>query len=162
VSPRAPYRHFATREALLAAVAVEGFATFMAALEVRLEAAGRSPIARLRAVAEAYVVFAVERPGTFRVMHAPYALVEETAPELVGARAASHARSMAIIAEGQAAGVLRSGDPMHLALACWASMHGVAVLLIEGQLGRFDRAVDAEGIARLVSGLVVEGVATRG
>ena len=68
---------------------------------------------------------------------------------------------MAIIAEGQAAGVLRAGDPMEIALVLWSSMHGLAVLLTEGQLGRHDRPVQSAKVARLVSGLLLEGLLTR-
>jgi hypothetical protein len=48
-----------------------------------------------------------------------------------------------ILAEAQAAGLLRRGDPIEIALVLLASMQGLAVLLNEGQLGRFDRPVDA-------------------
>jgi AcrR family transcriptional regulator len=154
VSPRAPYRHFETKEELLAAVAVEGFRAFGAAVTKRLAGATSDPIRRLRAVAEAYVLFAVEQPAAFKVMYAPYAVVNEHAPELLRARAEAHHASQSIILDGQTAGVLRAGDPMELALSLWASMHGLAVLLTEGQLGRFDRPVDAAG----VTGLVVEGL----
>lgn len=161
VSPRAPYRHFDTKEALLAAVAIEGFARFRAFVERRLASAGPDPVERLRAVAEAYVLFAVEQPAAFRVMYAPYATVSEGAPDLLRARRDAHQASTAIIAEAQAAGLLRSGDPMEIALVLWSSMHGLAVLLNEGQLGRFDRPVDAARVVRLVSGLLLEGLLPR-
>jgi len=69
--------------------------------------------------------------------------------------------SMAIVLEGQAAGLLRAGDPMEIALVLWASMHGLAVLLTEGQLGRHDRPVQAVGVAKLVSGLLLDGLLRR-
>ena len=50
---------------------------------------------------------------------------------------------------------------MQLALALWTSMHGLAVLLIEGQLGRYDRPVDATKLSSLVSGLLLEGLRVR-
>jgi AcrR family transcriptional regulator len=161
VSPRAPYRHFETKEALLAAVAVEGFRASAALAAKRVAAAGVDPIARLRAIAEAYVLFAVERPAAFRVMYAPYATVEESAPDLVHARAEGHGATMDAIVQGQGAGILRDGDPMQLALLLWSSMHGLAVLLTEGQLGRYDRPVEAAKLARVVSGLLLEGLLPR-
>jgi len=161
VSPRAPYRHFATKEALLAAVAVEGLRRFEAFVSVRIASAGPDPVAKLRAIAAAYVLFAVEHPAAFRVMYAPYATVEEDAPELVLARSEGHRASMAVIVAGQKAGLLRGGDPMQLALALWTSMHGLAVLLTEGQLGRYDRPVDAEILSTLVSGLLLDGLRRR-
>jgi AcrR family transcriptional regulator len=161
VSPRAPYQHFENKEALLAAVAIEGFATFAAVVARHLAAAGPDPLARLRAVSESYVLFAVEQPAAFRVMYAPYATVNESAPDLLRARRDAHQSSMAIIADGQAAGLLRAGDPMEIALVLWSSMHGLAALLIEGQLGRHDRPVQAAKVARLVSRLLLEGLLTR-
>jgi hypothetical protein len=50
---------------------------------------------------------------------------------------------------------------MEIALVLWSSMHGLAVLLNEGQLGRFDRPVDAAKVVRLVSGLLLEGLLPR-
>jgi AcrR family transcriptional regulator len=161
VSPRAPYRHFETKEELLAAVAAEGFRAFGKLVQTRVAAAGADPLARVRAVAETYVVFAVEHPAAFHVMHAPYATVKESAPELLRARTDSHLASMQIIQDGQAAGLLRQGDPMQLALVFWSAMHGLAVLLTERQLERFDRPIHAAGLARLVSGLLLEGLMPR-
>ena len=161
VSPRAPYRHFQTKESLLAAVAVEGMRRFEAFVTPRVAAAGPNPVAQLRAIAEAYVLFAVEHPAAFRVMYAPYATVEENAPELVRARADGHRAQLDIIVAAQAAGLLRPGDPMQHALAFWTSTHGLAVLLVEGQLGRYDRPIDAAKLAALVSGLLLEGLLVR-
>jgi AcrR family transcriptional regulator len=158
VSPRAPYRHFPTKEALLAAVAVEGMRRFEAFVTPRVAAAGPNPVAKLRAVAEAYVLFAVEHPAAFRVMYAPYATVEENAPELVRARTEGHRQNLELIIDAQKAGLLRPGDPMHHALAFWTSTHGLAVLLIEGQLGRYDRPIDAVKVTGLVSTLLLEGL----
>jgi AcrR family transcriptional regulator len=161
VSPRAPYRHFDTKEELLAAVAVEGFRLFALWARPRVAAAGDDPIAQLRAIAESYVLFAVENPAAFHVMVAPYATVNESAPDLVRARADGHRETMEAIARAQAAGLLRAGDPMPLALALWSTMHGLAVLLTEGQLGRYDRPVDAAKAAQLVAQLLLEGLLTR-
>ncbi|HET9955877.1 MAG TPA: TetR/AcrR family transcriptional regulator [Polyangiaceae bacterium] len=159
VSPRAPYRHFETKEDLLAAVAVEGFRRFSTKLAQRLQGESESDsVAQLRAIAETYVVFALEHPAAFRVMYAPYATVRERAPELLRARAEAHRSSQEVIARAQAAGQLREDDPMHLALVLWSSMHGLSVLITEGQLGRFDRPVDAAKLAHMVSGLILQGL----
>src|SRR3989337_2146185 len=58
VSHNAPYRHFADRKALLAALVAEGFEQLNAALENR---AGRE-------LGEAYVAFAFQHPQRFRMM----------------------------------------------------------------------------------------------
>jgi AcrR family transcriptional regulator len=161
VSPRAPYRHFETKEELLAAVAVEGFRMFSEVAAARVEAAGPDPVARIRAIAEAYVLFAVEHQAAFRVMYAPYATVNEQAPELLRARTEGHRATLDIIALGQAAGLLREGDPMQLALLLWSGMHGLAVLLVEGQLGRYDQPIEAAKLASLIGKLMLEGLLPR-
>jgi hypothetical protein len=50
---------------------------------------------------------------------------------------------------------------MQLALVLWSSMHGLAVLLTEGQLERYDPPVEAAKLARLVGGLLLEGLLPR-
>ncbi len=69
VSPRAPYQHFEDKEALLSALAVDGFTAFGEAL------AGAEAIApsgrEIEEQAVAYVRFAVAAPGRFRLMFGP-------------------------------------------------------------------------------------------
>ena len=160
VSPRAPYRHFATKQQLLAAVAVEGFRMSAEFTAPRLEEA-TGPVARLRAAVEAHVVFAAKHPAAFRVMYAPYAAVEESASDLVRVRATGHAEMMRLISAAQEGGWIRAGDPMPIALSIWSAMHGLAVLIIEGQLGRFDRPADAGKLAKLVADQLFEGLLRR-
>src|SRR5579864_5463927 len=66
VSPAAPYRHYADREALVSAVAALGYRE----LAERLGAAHPYPSTpeQLTSVAVAYVQFALERPALFRIM----------------------------------------------------------------------------------------------
>src|SRR5512136_65494 len=74
VSPAAAYRHFADKDALLAALALEAFARLGQAME---RAVSRAPgeagskahaAAVFLAVGPAYVEFAVQHPAQFRVM----------------------------------------------------------------------------------------------
>ena len=62
VSHNAPYRHFAEREALLAALAAKGFEMLAQAQQAAAAKGG------LRAMGEAYVLFALEHPQRFRLM----------------------------------------------------------------------------------------------
>src|ERR1700761_5131951 len=66
VSPAAPYRHYADREALVSAVAAVGYQE----LAERLAAAHPAPSTpdQLASVAVAYVEFALERPALFPIM----------------------------------------------------------------------------------------------
>ena len=78
VSRGAPYRHFADRRALLAALAAEGFDKLTVIYREAI-AAGGSPEARLAGSGRAYLSFASERPQLFRLMFASDLL---TAPPL--------------------------------------------------------------------------------
>jgi AcrR family transcriptional regulator len=67
VSRAAPYRHFADRRALLAAIAAEGFERLAS---IYRNATGKTPEKRLTAAGRAYLAFAAERPQLFRLMFA--------------------------------------------------------------------------------------------
>jgi AcrR family transcriptional regulator len=69
VSRAAPYRHFADRSALLAALAAGGFDE-LAAIYRKAGGSGKTPQLRLAASGRAYLAFAEERPQLFRLMFA--------------------------------------------------------------------------------------------
>src|SRR5215469_1548797 len=70
VSAMAPYRHFADKEALLAAVAEYGFRELATRLTAAAEPAADSR-AGLAALGVAYVLFACEQPSLFKLMFGP-------------------------------------------------------------------------------------------
>jgi AcrR family transcriptional regulator len=69
VSRAAPYRHFADRRALLAALAAGGFDE-LAAIYRKAAVTGKTPQLRLAASGRAYLAFAEQRPQLFRLMFA--------------------------------------------------------------------------------------------
>ena len=79
VSPTAAYRHFADKEALLAALALRGFEAFAAAMDQAVAAGGATPyVARGRS----YLRFALARPGRFRLMFGPLLVRSAAHPAL--------------------------------------------------------------------------------
>src|SRR5690606_38896617 len=70
VSSGAPYHHFADRAALLADLATQGFHLLGAEVTVARDSAP-TPLAGLTAIADAYVRFARDNPGYFRLMFRP-------------------------------------------------------------------------------------------
>lgn len=106
VSHNAPYRHFADREALLAALVAEGFELLNHVLENR---AGRE-------LGEAYVAFALEHPERFRLMFS-------------GGR--GHADLLTHFAQPFAH---LGADAAAAGAAAWSLVHGLASLVLEGQL----------------------------
>lgn len=72
MSGPAVYRYFASRDALLAALVADGYASLTTALEgAAAEARRRSPARRLEAVAAAYRGWAVERPRRYALLFGP-------------------------------------------------------------------------------------------
>ncbi len=135
VSQTAPYRHFQTREALLAAVAEEGFAALQGRLE-RLPAAGDpDPRLRLRAQGLACFEFYVADPARFRVMFGRATAQKDRYPGLAEAWGRVNALLLESLVACQQAGAIRDGDPLELGLTTAAMTHGLAALVIEGHLG---------------------------
>ena len=135
VSHQAPYRHFADRSELLAAVAEEGFRALHAEL-VGATRKAADPSSALRAIGVTYVTFAVAHPAHFRVMFgAEAAACLEGKPSLAAAADAIHGLLAQTIAEVQR--TIRGGpDTLDYALTAWSVVHGLASLLVEGQLER--------------------------
>lgn len=125
VSPAAPYRHFADRNALLEAVAIDGFERFTASLQEARDAVFENE--QLAAMAYAYVRFAIQQPQLFRLMFSAE-LDHQRNPALAKAGEAAYA-SLAVAAARE--------DPsaaVEVVVTCWAFVHGLAVLLLDGQI----------------------------
>src|SRR5581483_7884161 len=66
VSPMTPYRYFADKNAILAAVRARAFRRHAEALEAAWTAHRENPIAASNAVGEAYVDFAFDHPEAYK------------------------------------------------------------------------------------------------
>jgi AcrR family transcriptional regulator len=134
VSATAAYRHFASKEELLASVAAEGFRELGAAMEGATR--GSNPLSR---AGLAYVGFAQQNRGLFRLMFGPVLSERAKYPAL---RAAT---------EGVEAQLLRGVDDLdqrplddnRAAMAAWALVHGLSYLVVDG----FVPATRAAGLA---------------
>lgn len=129
VSPMAPYRHYADREALLAAVAVRG----IEGLKVALEAADTAapPGQALVAQAVAYVRYACDHPVLFRLMFGPTRPSAEHG--VCGA-----AQGVKDVLLGRLAQEAPERFTPDFALGCWSTIHGLAQLVVEGLLADTD------------------------
>ncbi len=139
VSPTAPYRHFADRDALESALAVEGFRDLLA----DLVGDGGLPasLPDLAEFAVTYVAFALRRPALFRVMFGKPC--DSADDERVKAADALH-QLMADALDK----VFPAADASALASAGWGLAHGLACLYLDGKL-----QADSEGeVAERVRG----------
>lgn len=125
VSAAAPYRHFKDRQALIQAVAAAGFEKFDIAISGAKD--GVAPEAQFAAMAEAYVRFALDHPRLYRLMFSSE-LGKFEDPELRRAADAAYA-GLAVAAAKE-----DPGSPGEAAISAWAFVHGLSMLLLDGQL----------------------------
>jgi AcrR family transcriptional regulator len=142
VSRSALYRHFADKSSLLAAVAREGFQTFRRDLVDAWETAGGGRTG-FQAMGAAYVRFARVNPSHYRVMFGGFRDLSARDPELAADAAAAFQVLVDALVSLQRSGLMRSDDPQELGRFIWATVHGVAMLAIDGQLGPEPSAADA-------------------
>ncbi|MEV4562138.1 TetR/AcrR family transcriptional regulator [Nonomuraea sp. NPDC049419] len=131
VSHGAPLRHFAGREALLSAVAAQGFRDLAA--RGRRVLAGLPPTydsgQRLQAACHAYVAFAFDEPGMFALMFR-HDLVDPREPELARVSLEVFDTLVELVRAHQSTGWQHRTDSRRLAGALWSALHGFAQLWI--------------------------------
>ena len=126
VSHAAPGKHFRDKQALLDALALDGFREMNARIREASEADGGHH-SRFVLIARAYVDFAVTHPVQLAVMHSTKHH-PDASEELRNIGEDGMRIARALIAEAQDAGDLASGDAERLALVCFVSLHGAALL----------------------------------
>lgn len=131
VSAMTPYRYFADKDEILAAVRASAFDRFAGALETAGRVAGEAP-AHANAVGRAYLRFAFEHPHAYKLMF-DLSQSDDRYPEL--ARAGARARrTMTHNVEALVADGFLQGDPETLGQIYWAMVHGLIVLHFAGKL----------------------------
>jgi AcrR family transcriptional regulator len=137
VSATAAYRHFTSKEDLLASVAAEGFRELGAAMEGATR--GPNPLSR---GGLAYVEFAQQNRGLFRLMFGPVLAERAKYPALQAATDGVEA----ILLRGVADLDQRPLDRNLAAMAAWGLVHGLANLVVDGFIPAARAAVLAEEI----------------
>lgn len=127
VSHAAPRRHFPHRQALLDALAVAGFERLDAQLRAAIVDAEEDFGSRLRVTVAAYIRFATEDAALLELMftskHRP------DADRVMEAAIPAFTLMDEVIAQGQDAGELASGDPEQVGIVLFATMQGIATLI---------------------------------
>ena len=139
VSATAVYRHFPDKAALLRALAAEGLARLAAAQRSASDAAGGG-IAGFTATGRAYVRFALANPALFRLLfsHPPdQDPMTATRDQLSEAFLMLLANAELVVPPGASAETVKLA-----ALDAWARVHGLAMLMLDGQIPRDDRLID--------------------
>ncbi len=152
VSPMAPYAHFEDKEALLDAVAAEGFAALSAELDAAQANAPEDPADRLEALAETYVGFGMARPGLYRLMFAGPAAAEGSLARMAGAQAIARLEASVAAVSPPGAATRPTTD------IAWAFVHGLTLLVQSGYLHPgAELAARMRTVSQMVAGLAGQG-----
>jgi len=142
VSHAAAYRHFESRDALVRAVADQGFARLDEVLTA-VPVEHWQPLARFHVLASEYVRFALRERPHFRLMFAlqPGAV---SGAEPDARLAAVRAHFTAAVEVAVKAGLLREGSAERMGAVAWAQVHGLATLALAGGLTDAGEMTEAE------------------
>lgn len=130
LSHNAPYKHFASKQALLAAVAARELLRRRTSLAEAMEQAS-SPSVALRVALSGYAAWALAHPARFKLIFGRWSIDSDDLS--AAAHAAQHELTEAVAA-AQACGTLPAGDPVRLASLVRALAHGAADLASAGHL----------------------------
>lgn len=158
VSVAAPYRHFADKETLLAAVLAKGFLELAHEMEAA-RASACEPLEGLSGVGEACVQFAASKPSIYRLMFGAEVDKAKHAPLLAAGHEALSvlARAVDTCAE---AGLLATTDRQSVVLAGWSLCHGLSSLHADGMLETVG-PIDVHRTARTLIRCLFDGVVRR-
>ena len=148
VSPAAPYRHFESKEALLAALAEQAFEELETKLLKATDQNPADPREQLLALARAYIDLAARRPHLFRMMFSAVLGPSRIDEGIFRPCDRVYVAMVNSFAFGQKSEWLKEADPNHQALAFWSLLHGFGTLLADRRLD--DLKLDAKGRAALL------------
>jgi len=136
VTIAAPARHFASREALLAAIAASGFDELAEERSRLLDACHQDPLELTRRMMRTYIAFAQRHKGLFYLMVGPTLITRASYPDL----ADSSRRSFDLFARAVTAYAKLQHWPNEaldpLVYAAWAAEHGTAMLILGDRVPR--------------------------
>jgi AcrR family transcriptional regulator len=130
VSDGAPYHHFEDKEALLAAVSLDGFRLLCDEMTAAAERQRGTLRKKSLAMGVAYVRFAVEHRARFRLMFGPLLHSKRRHEELEATARATHQMMRDAFAAGLADEAGRA-PPSHVPFCAWALVHGLAVVTLD-------------------------------
>lgn len=165
VAPNAAYRHFASREDLLDAVRAAAVAAVAEAMEAEMVRVPRegTPLAqaraRVRAVGAGYLGFARAHTGLFRTAFGGrFALAATPDPAKAGRSGMDPFRHLsAALDDLVTAGALPAERRPGAEFLAWSTVHGLALLLLDGPLRDLADA-QVEGLTERLLGMVERGL----
>jgi AcrR family transcriptional regulator len=132
VSQPAVYRHFPNKQALAICIAEKGFKQLTADLQQAIQPVQGDFFESIRVIAAAYVEFALHHPELARLMFSMKERV--TDPTLHDISKAAAVPLFSIVEKAKSQNSLRNKDVDKTVRIIWATIHGLAMLLMDEQM----------------------------
>ncbi len=165
VSHTAPYRHFPDCNALLAAIAEDGFRSLAQTMKASLIDI-EDPFDRLFSIIRAYGLFGLNNRALYRLLFSEqlsfgicndYQSLREATNALFGIL-------LEEISRGQSLGYLRACPTKELGVILWSMVHGIVSLLIEERIDCCEKQklpsllTDPDNLLRGIFSILLDGM----
>jgi AcrR family transcriptional regulator len=138
VSPGAPFRHFASKTALMTAVAEQAMTRFRLEITNAVEnVAADDPIERFAAVGTAYLRWAIQNPTHFHIISTRSLIDWDSSERLRDDNEAIRSLMEQAMLEAQRRNMLRSTDIAETQIAARALVYGLARMCIDGHFAQW-------------------------
>ncbi|HLD22541.1 MAG TPA: TetR/AcrR family transcriptional regulator [Sulfuricurvum sp.] len=156
-SRSAVYRHFESKEALILGVIKRGYEQLDLLFTPIFQDTTQSVAERFEKMGRAYLDFAIAHPNLYRLLFGENFRQERE--EICDYKDEKQATGLyaliGLLLEAQEEGIIAQENPMIQAATVWASIHGLASLLIDGHLMMSD---NLEAIYEYSQGVLLKGL----
>ncbi|MEO2167226.1 MAG: TetR/AcrR family transcriptional regulator [bacterium] len=160
VTHTAPYAHYKNKDALLAAVAADGFRKLADRMEQAAADLDPDPLVQLAAIAQGYLEFATEDAAYHEIVFGAEISVDRDDPELRAADDHAFNFARGLFASAQEKGAIRDLPTDKLTLVLWASILGCAEALRVG-IAQKRGIQDRDELIRLLLDVMLGGLVPR-
>lgn len=143
-SPGTIYLYFQNKKDIMLQLCYQGFERFLAHQD-KLEKIA-DPLERLSAGGRYYLAFALENPELYELMFATKEIFKESGPDEESVPLRAFRKFAENVKACLDAGIFSAGEVETTAIALWATLHGLASLLIKGRL----RFLPEESLGKVV------------
>lgn len=132
-SRSAIYRHFKNKDELIETMILQGFDTFDKALSPLLLDSSKPLLDRFYVSGKRLIDFAIENQNLYRLLFGKkYAYIRQEIISIQDEDCSGFHSLKTAIEEGQKSGILKKDDSYRQSIVIWASLHGLASLIIDG------------------------------
>lgn len=143
-SPGTIYLYFQNKNDIMLQLCYQGFERLLAQQDKLVKIA--DPLEKLSAGGRYYLAFALENPELYELMFATKEIFKESGPDEESVPLRAFRKFAENVKACLDAGIFSAGEVETTAIALWATLHGLASLLIKGRL----RFLPEESLAKVV------------